>query len=110
MCFETDYWIRDEWTGRYFRSHPQKIEKAALAANTILLREGDLDLNTFYDLLGQEPIPSGTEVGWSGEEIQIVYGAALSGPSAPPCLGEGAPIMFIRFRNEPKSSMRTSVG
>lgn len=97
------FWVREDWTGRYFQSNMTDITKAVNEINAFLIAEGDVDLNTFYDRIGLEPIPMGTEWGWSGDRVDVVYGAALGGPNAPHGM-EGAPVMTLRFRDDPKPS------
>lgn len=103
----TMYWVREDWTGRYFRGNIPTIEKAVSEANSFLHREGDVDLNTFYNFLGLEEITPGTTWGWSGDEIVLTYGTAFGGPLAPPS-AQGAPIISIQFRNEPKPHLGVS--
>lgn len=104
----TTYWVREEWTGRYFRSNMNELAKAVNEINAFLIAEGDVELNTFYDRIGLEPIPMGSDWGWSGDRVDVVYGAALAGHGAPYSI-EGSPIMTIGFRDDPKPSAGMSV-
>lgn len=92
----TDLWY-DAWTDRFFYSSMNEIAKGVNDANAFLLSEGDLDLNTFYDRIGLNPIPSGTELGWSGEPIDIHYGSVLH--------PDGRSAGSITFRDEPQLDM-----
>ena len=92
----TDLWL-DTWTGRWFYSSMNAIGAGVNDANSFLLKEGDLDLNTFYDRIGLPSIPQGTEVGWSGEPITVTYGA-VTHPN-------GTPAGSITFREEPMLDM-----
>jgi len=104
MCNDVQtYLVREEWTGRYFISNHDAIMRAVHETNGYLFGEGDVDLNTFYDQLGLEPIPMGTDWGWSGDRINVVIGSAIAGPGAPPNM-VGVPCMTLSFRNEPKPS------
>lgn len=105
MCIETNqtFLVQDEWTGRYFFSNVQELGQAVNAANSVVISEGDVDLNTLYEYMGLEPIPMGNDWGWSGDSVQLVYAGSLAGPGAPRGLA-GTPCMIVRFRNEPKPS------
>lgn len=92
----TDLWY-DAWTDRFFYSSMNEIAKGVNEANAFLLSEGDLDLNTFYDRIGLNPIPSGTEIGWSGGPIDIHYGSVLH--------PDGRSAGSITFRDEPQLDM-----
>lgn len=92
----TDLWY-DVWTDRFFHSSMNAIAAGVNEANSFLLKEGDLDLNTFYDKIGLNSIPSGTELGWSGEPINITYGSVLH--------PDGRSAGSITFREEPMLDM-----
>lgn len=92
----TDLWY-DAWTDRFFYSSMNEIAKGVNDANAFLLSEGDLDLNTFYDRIGLNPIPAGTEVGWSGEPINVTYGSVLH--------PDGRSAGSITFRDDPQLDM-----
>lgn len=92
----TDLWY-DAWTDRFFYSSMNEIAKGVNEANAFLLSEGDLDLNTFYDRIGLNPIPSGTEMGWSGEPINVTYGSVLH--------PDGRSAGSITFRDDPQLDM-----
>lgn len=87
----------DEWSGRWFMSNMNKIDAAVNEVNSILVDNGDLELNTFYDRLGLLPLPMGTDYGWSGETIALQYGGITS--------PEGRPAIAISFRQEPKPNL-----
>jgi hypothetical protein len=92
----TDLWY-DTYTDRFFYSSMNHIGKGLNDANAFLISEGDLDLNTFYDRIGLGGIPSGTELGWSGEPVDIKYGAVVH--------PDGTPAGSISFRREPMLDM-----
>lgn len=92
----TDLWY-DVWTDRFFYSSMNEIAKGVNDANAFLVKEGDLDLNMFYDRIGLNPIPSGTELGWSGEPVNVQYGSVLH--------PDGRSAGSITFRDEPQLDM-----
>jgi len=89
----------DMWTQRPFYSNMNKIDAVVNECNALLIDEGDLDLNTFYDRLeGLDPIPSGNEFGWSGKQrLAISYGSAIN--------KGGEPVITISFRTDPKPNL-----
>lgn len=95
----TDLWY-DAYTDRFFYSSMNEIAKGVNEANAFLVAEGDLDLNTFYDKIGLNPIPSGTELGWSGEPINVMYGAVMH--------PDGRSAGSITFRDDPQLDMGRS--
>lgn len=102
--------VRDEWSGRYFEGTMFEIHQAVNEVNAFMIGEGDVALNAFYDRLGLESLPRGTEVGWSGEAIDIVYGSGLTGPGSHYGVPEGVPYISMAFRREPRSLFGASLG
>lgn len=84
----------DEWSGRYFLSSVSKMEDAANSVNRMLIDEGDVSLNDFYEFLGIPPIPMGASFGWSGAKITPKFGSTLS--------PDGRPAISIWFHETPK--------
>jgi hypothetical protein len=87
----------DDWTGRWFMSNMNLIDAAVNECNAILIDNGDLELNTFYDRIGLPPVPQGTDLGWSGDKIGIIYGNINT--------KEGVPALSISFRSDPKPNL-----
>lgn len=90
LCFDT-------WTSRYFMSSMSEIADVVNQCNALLIDDGELDLNTFYERLGLEGVPWGLDFGWSKaktDKISINYGNV----TAP----DGRPAIAISFRNDPR--------
>lgn len=90
----------DDWTGRWFHSNMNSIASAVNEVNAILIDEGELDLNTFYDRLGLTSIPQGTDFGWQHSNVPklaLIYGNI----TAP----DGRPAIAISFRDAPKPKL-----
>lgn len=62
----------EPYSGRFFWSDANAIERAVNAANRILLEEGSLSLNEFYDELGLDHIPPGEAIGWNYYRDQLI--------------------------------------
>jgi hypothetical protein len=61
------YLCHDPFSGQYFRSNKEAIEKAEIKFNQQLLREGWLGINEFYYELGISSMEMGDEMGWIAE-------------------------------------------
>lgn len=76
----------EPYSGRFFWSDANSIERAVNAANRILLEDGTLSLNEFYDELGLDHIPPGETIGWNyyrDQLIQIHFTARLAEGTKP---------------------------
>lgn len=62
-----NYLCFDSFSGRYFQSDADTLQKAANTFNQKLLRNGWLNINEFYWEIGLEPIEMGDEMGWIAE-------------------------------------------
>lgn len=87
----------DDFSGRWFQSNMNLIDKAVNDANSILIDEGELDLNMFYDRLGLPPLPAGNDFGWSRAKTDriVVNFGNITTP-------DGRPAIDISFRKDPK--------
>lgn len=85
-----DYLCQDVFSGQYFRSTKEQIEKAEIKFNQQLLREGWLGINEFYYELGLSSIELGDEMGWIAErdmmEIKFLSKVATHDGTTEPCL------------------------
>ena len=57
----------DYYSMRYFESTMEEVLKAEMEINRLLQEHMYVDINTFYDLLGLDPINLNDEIGWSIE-------------------------------------------
>ena len=77
----------DSFSGRYFKSDLETVNKALNEFNARLLREDYLNINDLFDDWGLEPIKGGAWMGWMAEkglvELRISAKVATSGD---PCL------------------------
>ena len=86
----------DDWTGRFFRGTLASLEVAMHRFNSIVMQEGEANLNTFYGLVELSPIRMGVDFGWN-EEMKLIFGTIMS--------PQGEPAIAISFRNEPKPEL-----
>ena len=63
----------DEFSHRYFESTLEDIIKAEYNTNRQLQCNGRVYLNEYYEFLDLEPIPGGTELGWSSCILESHY-------------------------------------
>lgn len=83
LCF-------DSWSGRYFKSSANAIERAINRISAEAMREMYVSLNEFYDLLHIRNAECGSGVGWRAEDaiggqIPITISAQLTDDQRP-CL------------------------
>lgn len=87
----------DMWTQRPFMSTMNKIDAAVNECNAMLIDEGELSLNMFYDRIGLEEVPMGDDWGWSGKDrVKIQYNPAIN--------KDGSSVITISFRKDPRAS------
>ena len=63
----------DEFSHRYFESTLEDVIKAEYNTNRQLQCNGGVYLNDYYEFLGLEPSPVGTELGWSSGILESHY-------------------------------------
>lgn len=91
---EGDCLFYDAYSGRYFKSTVNKIDRVVNELNYTLLREMCVSLNEFYAGIGLEGISLGDQLGWNEQrQIEIQYGAKVS--------EEGKAVVVIDFVVEP---------
>jgi len=88
--------IKDEYSGRYFRSDLDTIRKMVNELNRKMLCENYISLNEFYNSIGLEPIKDGYRLGWNIDKgyIDINYGSCL--------VDETEPCVCLEFNRMPE--------
>lgn len=78
--------IKDEYSGRYFRSDLDSIKKASNELNREMLTDDYISLNQWYSAIGLDGIKSGDDIGWniSSGLIELDFGTCLVGDE--PCI------------------------
>lgn len=59
----------DDYSGRYFKSTIDKIDRAVNNLSAKILNEMWVSVNDFYDLIGLFQIPMGDDFGWSTDDL-----------------------------------------
>lgn len=91
---EGDCLFYDAYSGRYFKSTVNKIDRVVNELNYTLLREMCVSLNEFYAGIGLEGISLGDQLGWNEQrQIEVHYGAKVS--------EEGKAVVVVDFVVEP---------
>ena len=91
---EGDVLFYDAYSGRYFKSTVNKIDRVINELNYTLLREMCVSLNEFYAGVGLDGISMGDQLGWNEQrQIEVHYGAKVS--------EEGKAVVVVDFVVEP---------
>lgn len=82
---------KDVYSGRYFYSTAQKIERAVLKLSSECITDMWISLNDLYYELGLEQIPMGNDLGWNADDM-VQYQLPISTTAVltedkQPCLG-----------------------
>lgn len=91
-----EYLCLDTFSGRYFRSNIDAIQRSENKFNQRLLREGWLDINEFYDELGLAPIELGNQMGWVAQYaiLELRFNVTMS--------KDGEPCLVMEYMVQPK--------
>ena len=75
----------DPISGRYFKSDIETVRRIVNEVNKVLVGEGYVSLNDFYEALGLDPIRVGEDVGWRVDKslIDPKFGAELASDGTP---------------------------
>lgn len=78
--------IKDEYSGRYFRSDLDSIRKASNELNREMLHNNYISLNQWYSAIGLEMIKDGHRIGWNIDRglIELDFNTCLVGDE--PCI------------------------
>ena len=92
----------DEFSHRYFESTLEDVIKAEYNTNRQLQCNGRVYLNEYYEFLGLEPSPGGTELGWSSDILESHYCAEwIEFDHEKVILEDGLECCIITLRYEP---------
>lgn len=94
--------IHDAWSGRYFTGSVAEIEKALGDINLQLAKDGDAELNEFYDKVNLPLLnPMGSRFGWKGaDNVQPRFGSVVVNDK-----GTTRSAVSFTFHPEPKDNL-----
>ena len=85
----------DAISGRYFKSSVDKIDKAVININKLMINEMYASLNDFYDELGLDHTLIGSELGWNiDDKLEVEFGSHIA--------DDGNPCIVVNFSVAPR--------
>lgn len=89
----------DAYSDRYYRTDIDRLKKAEVELNRVMLDERYVSLNDFYYEVGFDPIVPGEELGWTVDDgrdgrIDLYFTSQLT--------PEGVPCLVLNFRKNPR--------
>lgn len=97
ITYDGDVLCYDVYTGRYFQSNMNAIQKAENKVNRQINNDMYASLNDFYRAINIAPNEAGEELGWDSDNpLEIEFHSVLSED------GTGRPCLAISFRKAPK--------
>lgn len=95
----------DEYSGRYFQSTPEDIQKAEYELNRTLSIDDEVYLNDWYEYIGLEPLDHGKDFGWSnGINYEQYWQSWIDFSHTKTVLDDGLECIIISFDQEPVSN------
>ena len=92
----------DEYSGRYFQSTPEDIQKAEYELNRTLSIDDEAYLNDWYEYIGLEPLDHGRDFGWStGINYEQYWQSWIDFSHTKTVLDDGLECIIISFNQEP---------
>ena len=92
----------DEYSGRYFQSTPEDIQKAEYELNRTLSIDDEAYLNDWYEYVGLEPLDHGRDFGWStGINYEQYWQTWIDFSHTKTVLDDGLECIIISFNQEP---------
>ena len=85
----------DVYSGRYFASNRDEINRCLNMLNQSLISNAWIDLNTWYSLIGLHNIRIGDEFGWTTDNlVDVKFGATVA--------DDGRPCLTVDFAADPR--------
>ena len=92
----------DEYSGRYFQSTPEDIQKAEYDLNRTLSIDDVVCLNDWYECIGLDPLEHGEKIGWStGINYEAYWQSWIDFNHTKTVLDDGLECTIISFNQEP---------
>lgn len=93
----------DRFSGRYFNADIETIRKVQNDLNDIMIKDGFVCLNEYYERLGLDDVKNGEDIGWNinyDDLVEFEYSSQLR--------PDNTPVLVIDFRVDPKINYDTS--
>ena len=93
----------DKYSGRYFKADIEAVRKAVNDINDIMIKDGFVALNEFYERLGLTGVKNGEDIGWNvnyDDLVDIEFSSTLT--------DKNVPVLVLDFRVDPKEYYDTS--
>lgn len=87
----------DRYSGRYFKADIETVRKVINDINEIMVKDGFVALNEFYERLGLTGVKNGEDVGWNvnyDDLVDIEFSSQLT--------DQNVPVLVLDFRVDPK--------
>ncbi len=96
IMLKEDVWCYDTLSGRYFKSTPEKIERAVNEINRQLLDDMYVSVNEFYYELGLDYTVMGEYLGWNTDSgyVEVSFSGILA--------EDNKPCLALNFDTPPK--------
>lgn len=92
----------DEYSGRYFQSTPEDIQKAEYELNRTLAINDGVYLNDWYESIGLDPLDYGGKFGWSsGITYEQYWQTWIDFSHIKTVLDDGLECTIVSFNQEP---------
>ena len=92
----------DEYSGRYFQSTSEDIQKAEYDLNRMLSIDDVACLNDWYECVGLDPLDHGEKIGWStGINYEQYWQSWIDFNHTKTVLDDGLECIIISFNQEP---------
>ena len=97
----------DEYSGRYFQSTPEDIQKAEYELNRTLSIDDEVSLNDWYEYIGLDSLDHGRDFGWStGINYEQYWQSWIDFNHTKTVLDDGLECTIISFNQEPVSGFQ----
>lgn len=92
----------DEYSGRYFQSTPEEVQRAEYELNRTLSINDGVYLNDWYENIDLEPLEHGRDFGWStGINYEQYWQSWIDFSHTKTVLDDGLECIIISFNQEP---------
>jgi hypothetical protein len=76
----------ERYTGRYFKSNMEKLQRARNEVNALINNQLYVPLDEFYDLIGLRGTQVSSELGWNSDKLMELEFSTVLSENGEPCL------------------------